>query len=271
MKVLLTGATGFLGSYVLNMLLDRKDQVTCLIHQKDLCVSGIKKAYALGDLEKDYEVIYHTAAYIPYGQMDANCDLLFKVNVDLTYALLQSNPTARFVFPSSTSVYGALLNKIHLDSGLDKSNPYAASKIAAEKGVSDHPSFSIIRFTSLVGKGMKPVTFLPKIILEAKGKSKITLFGDGSRLQNYLDIRDAAQLFVRAGLRTKNLIFLGVSDMSHSNLEVAKKVSSLTGAEIEKVGQDPSVSKVYDYQTSHKLINYTPTYRLDDTIKWMMQ
>lgn len=271
MKVLLSGAAGFLGSQILKMLLADDDHVSCLIHRSDIAYSDVTKLHSINDLDDDYEVVYHTSAYIPYGHLRTKSPLLKEVNVDLTRALLKKLPSARFVFTSTTSVYGDLNEKIAIDSDFHNPSEYAISKIEAEKLVRAQASFAILRLTSLIGEGMKAISFVPQIIEQAKSSSFVNLYGDGSRLQNYLDVRDAAWLTVKAGHMERNFTALGVSDKSHSNLQVSEIVSSLTGAKIRASGEDFSVSRVYDYHSSHEMMNFKPKYSIEETIKSMVQ
>ena len=113
MKVCLTGATGFIGRYVLERLLARDDEVVVLAlpetieqlpHRDGVQVvaASLEDPDALAEATREAEVVYHLAALLP-GSDPRD---LFRVNVDGTENLLRATPEGvRFVFTSSVAVY----------------------------------------------------------------------------------------------------------------------------------------------------------------------
>jgi nucleoside-diphosphate-sugar epimerase len=118
---------------------------------------------------------------------------------------------------------------------------------------------------------MKDVSFIPKIIRKAKDEQTFGILGQGNRLQDYIDVRDAALLCKKAGQFTQNLILLGVSGNHASNKEVAELVVNATGAKINYFGEDSSPSFYFDVEDSYTNIDFQPAYTLGQTIKEMIQ
>ena len=69
-----------------------------------------------------FDVIFHLAAFIPYGAMNRPDERFQRVNVDLTNELLTAFPNARFIYASSVAVFGLWLAE---DAG-DKRTGYVA-------------------------------------------------------------------------------------------------------------------------------------------------
>jgi nucleoside-diphosphate-sugar epimerase len=127
MKVLVTGANGFLGRRVITSLLAGPDAPARIV-AADL-TSGefddprvVAKAGDVGDpefistiVEPDVDVVFHLAAVLS-GQAEAEFDLGLRVNVEGTYYLLQKCRTlqkpARVVFSSTVAVFGGPLPEV---------------------------------------------------------------------------------------------------------------------------------------------------------------
>ena len=158
------------------------------------------------------------------------------------------------------------------NSPLNNPNTYGMSKLVGEFIAKFHPHSSITRFSSLYGIGMNETTFLPKIIHSALHKKKITLWGDGSRKQDYLHVADAAELCILTGLTgKKGKVYLGANGQSYSNLEVAHIVQKcVPGCRIEYSGENYAHSSHYNNKWTMKELNFVPKISLDEGIKEMV-
>ncbi|MCL2485674.1 MAG: NAD-dependent epimerase/dehydratase family protein [Endomicrobia bacterium] len=190
MRVLLTGANGFVGSHIAEALVAANYQVTCIVRKtSDLkWLKGLSVSYIYGDLNdqnflesavKDIDSVIHCAGVV----RAMNKEGYFKSNVEntgkLCKAVLKSNPALKkFIFISSQAAMGPS------DSGnvrkvSDKENPvsdYGLSKLEAEKELKNLLNgkfpFTILRpaavygprdkdifiFFNLVHKHLRPVT-----------------------------------------------------------------------------------------------------------------
>lgn len=194
--------------------------------------------------ESRVDAILHLAACIP-------CDLhqfdprLAKVNVGLPARLLREFPDARHVLASSVSVLASGTRlPLEVSSPAIPQTPYGWSKLAAENLVRMARSHAVLRLSSIIGVGMRPNSFVPTALAAARS-GRIVVFGDGSRLQDYIDVRDAARMCISATLREGNMVTLAVSGRSYSNAHVARELARLTGARIEFAGEDASASFAY--------------------------
>lgn len=247
MRLLVTGANGFLGQ-ALKPLLPNTWHVVGLARgarSPDALPVTYHTLESMLANEHTFDGVMHLAAQVcdpgtgPAGFLPSN--------VDLCSTLVQAFPGARHVLASSVSVYGPPpgAGAITIATACRPQQPYGRSKLAAECVIGVAPDHAVIRFSSLLGRGMKQQTFVPRIIADARTSLRITLLGSGERQQNYLDVRDAAAMCLAAMEAGGNFVTLGVGSRSWSNREMAEMVASRLGAGIVHSGTDDSPSSTY--------------------------
>ena len=151
MKILVTGAAGFLGRRLAAALLAgvpglptvsklvAVDTVACPIGDPRVdCKTGTitDGHFTSSIVEADVDAVYHLAAVVS-GQAEAEFDLGMRVNVDATRALLAAcrrlETPPRFIFASSLAVYGGVLPAIVPDdAAVVPQSSYGAEKAIAE-------------------------------------------------------------------------------------------------------------------------------------------
>jgi UDP-glucuronate 4-epimerase len=224
MKILLTGAAGFIGSHLAERLCGRGDRVTGFdnfdpfypreVKERNLAGLLGRKDFTLveGDLTDPHDVdeafavagsvdaVVHLAALAGVRPSIANPGRTWNVNVTGTLHLLhvcQDRGVGRIVFASSSSVYG-------LDSEVPFSefdpcgrpmSPYAASKRAGELLAFTHhhlhgAAVTCLRFFTVYGPRQRPDLAIHKFTRLIAGGQAIELFGDGTTSRDYTWIDD---------------------------------------------------------------------------------
>lgn len=273
-KYLVVGANSFLAREIIFKLKDEND-VTCIYHtNKDKLLNELisVRDTEMEKLDDCYDVIFIISAYIPGSGESADEKLLKEVNVSLPERICRQFRSAKIVFASSVSVYGDTTGAKDENSLCVNPSPYGSSKLQGEVVISNHFRHNIIRISSMYGIGMNLSTFIPHVIQSAIKMKKIRLFGDGSRRQNYIHVRDVAEFFVRAAMSEKNGIFLSCAETSYSNKEIAIEVQDLIPeTEIEYVGEDFSNSNQYSANQSYQLLGYKPQINIHQGIAELIQ
>lgn len=247
-NVLITGANGFLARALAKQI-PSDWRAHALVRPGGANASPVFPSVhdSLASLlaSEDVDTVIHLAARIP-DKANPEPDDLRRVNVELVEHLLDRYPAARHVHASSVSVYGTPVSlPLTVASPPNEPGPYGLSKLEAERLIAATNRHAILRFSSLIGVGMKTGSFVPAAVAGAR-RGAIRILGDGRRLQDYLDIDDAAAMCLQAATSEDSFTALAVSGNSHSNLEVARILSELTGAGIVLEGSDASPSFVYD-------------------------
>jgi UDP-glucose 4-epimerase len=275
-RIVITGVSGFLGTHVADLfqsydcafLLNTRTPNQSLLARNRLFYSASDLAASL----PHPDVIIHLAAHIPYGRFNEPSKAFEEINVGLTERLACAFPQARWVFASSVSVYGQCKEPVVTAATSTQPNSlYALSKLRAEQAISTLNNFAIIRFSSLIGPGMRPISLIPKWIEDAKREKRISVWGNGTRMQNYLDVRDAARLVYLLATNTFKGIVLGIGPREYSNCEVAHTISELVSAEITYTPHADEWGMRYDDRTHHEHIGFKPQFELRETIRQMME
>lgn len=175
-KILVTGATGLIGSRLLPRLVEAGYDCFAMVRGKEVAngVTAIEgDLFEPATLEvavKDAIAIIHLAAVF----RSPDTDLIWKSNLEGTRNLIdavKSNaPDARFIFASTSHVYG--MNNPHPgreDDALNPQHAYPASKVAAENKLRESGlMWSVLRFPFVYGDGDGHLEELPKHVVAAK-------------------------------------------------------------------------------------------------------
>ena len=160
MKILVTGANGFLGKYIYNSLLERNILFSLSKTTGDYKVTLENK---IPIFSENYELVVHSAGKAhSVPQTDAERKQFYEVNVNGTENLLKglekTGVPKQFVFISSVSVYGQESgNDINEEHALQAKDAYGLSKIEAEMLVGEwcknnNVVCTILRLPLLVGE-----------------------------------------------------------------------------------------------------------------------
>jgi nucleoside-diphosphate-sugar epimerase len=207
MKILVTGATGFLGSRTIEKFAAYPEVEKIIAAGRTIKsvheVKHPKIEYHLGDLtdEKYVEsivqgvdkVVNCAALSSPFGEYET----FKKANVD-TQALLikmcQRFDIQRYIYISTPGIYNAYRNRYNIKEGdpLPKTliNDYAVTKLAAEK-LLDNANLShvIIRPRALIGRG--DTVIMPRLI-RALEAGRLRIIGDGETVMDMTAVSNVA-------------------------------------------------------------------------------
>lgn len=225
-NILITGGAGFIGSHLVEKLLEEKSwKVYCIdnfdafydpkIKRKNIAVALKNSNFNLleGDirdvafLEKvfknSFEAIVHLAAKAGVRPSIESPLLYEDVNIKGTYNLLEKakeHAVKQFVFAGSSSVYGENPRTpwTETDFVLNPISPYAATKVSCELIGHTYSHLYNIRFISLrfftvFGPRQRPDLAIHKFFKLIDSGQPIPFFGDGSTSRDYTFVNDIVQ------------------------------------------------------------------------------
>ena len=308
-KALVTGADGFIGSHLTEMLLEKGYNVRALsqynsfnnwgwlenINLKnnvDVISGDIRDPHFCKNITKDIDVIYHLAALIAIPFSYTSPESYVETNIKGTLNICQAakeNQISRLIHTSTSEVYGtAKYVPIDEKHPLQPQSPYSATKIAADAiAMSFYHSFdlpiTIARPFNTYGPRQSARAIIPTIITQiASGKKEIKL-GDTTPTRDFNYVKDCCRGFI---MLAESEMTIGETINIGSNLEISidqilnlikELMSSNVTFTIENQRLRPKKSEVFRLLCDNKkikdLIGYKPQVDIKDglkkTIEWI--
>lgn len=225
MRILVTGATGFLGHAVTSALADRGHSVIALSrNSKDVPPKADRHVRAdvqskadVHDAVADVDAVCHLAALVRVRDSLSNPLDYWRTNVGGTLNVLEAiahsatqKAPKRLILSSTGAVYGTPEHQpISEDQETAPSNPYAVTKLAADLAASHVAGTGAIgaitlRAFNIAGASSGRVDhdltrLIPKILAVQAGHAHdFAVNGDGSAIRDFVHVDDMADAFVRA-------------------------------------------------------------------------
>src|SRR5574338_411958 len=261
MRILITGAAGFLGAALANKLTKEGHNVrglddlstgdpTALIPEVHLTRGDINDRPKLWTLLQDVDCVYHLAARVSVPE-----SLLYpveynRVNVGGTVTLMEAMRDVgvrRVVFISSGAVYGEQGRQPLIESAApNPRSPYAVSKLSAEYYVRTIGMLWGIETVALrvfnaygPGQHLPPVhaPVIPSFLRQSCHNGTLVLYGEGAQTRDYVyidDVVNAMAAAVNAPEVNQRIINIG-SGVETSVRELVNLVLEVTGGKPEIV------------------------------------
>jgi nucleoside-diphosphate-sugar epimerase len=210
MRILLTGATGFIGTRLTSLLIEHGHELFCLLRSGTSCAAGATPfacdlaSHTAIETLPSVDTIIHLAQSHHYRNFPTAAEDIFAVNTLATARLLdraRQGGVRRFILASTASVYSGRCDPCLEDGPLQPDNFYAATKVAAEsllRPYARHYLTCALRLFTPYGPGQRN-RLIPTLIDRLRKRRPITLDGveGGLRLSvTYVD--DAAATFQAA-------------------------------------------------------------------------
>lgn len=240
MRVLITGASGQLGSEILKILNKREIAVSVLDRHLFLCESFD----ICFEMIRGFDVVIHSAANTDVEQCELNPEKCYYDNCFFTEKLfyIACKLKAKFVFISSTGVYG--INKQSAYHEYDDVNPttvYHHAKYMAEKIVLNNGNSLVIRTGWLFGgEEDSRKNFVLNRLKEAK-QSEGLIYSNTTQIGTPTYTLDCANSVIDFVLDGCVGIYNVVNDGRASRFEYVKKIMDLSGVRCEVMPVDAKV------------------------------
>ena len=309
MKVLVTGAAGFIGMHVALRLLERGDNVVGLDNMNDYYDVDLKKArlarltlhpnfefreldisdrQAVSDLfdQCKPDRVVHLAAQAgvryslenPHAYIDANIQGFMNILEGC-----RQHPVEHLVYASSSSVYGKT-EKIPIKEDEPKNpiNPYGKTKVEkdnlAERYSKERCSIIGLRYFNVFGKGQTGTYagVITKFLECLKNKTSPIIYGDGKQVRDFVSVEDIASANLQAMLSdTKNGFFNIGTGVPTTILELAKIMIKISNKNIKPIFEESRKGDVKlsqaDLLNTQKYLDWHSEIKLEEGLKKLMK
>ena len=307
MKVLVTGAAGFIGSEFVLQLTNSTNHEIIVVDAftyagKKQNLESLRKSITIlkGDIcdqnfilqvfkKYKFDLVVHFAAETHVDNSINSPSQFIKTNVLGTFNLINATnkyPISKFVYVSTDEVYGSIEEGFASeDSSLNPSSPYSASKAGGEFLVKSYGhtfklKYNIVRCSNNYGPRQNAEKLIPMTIKKLSTKKPVPIYGTGNNVREWLHVTDCASAIrtIAFGASEVKIFNIGSNDY-HSNLSIVHQIAqhmNIKNDYIEYVEDRKGHDFRYAINSSllQKTYKWTPSinieYGLKKTIDWYL-
>ncbi|WP_373733984.1 NAD-dependent 4,6-dehydratase LegB [Bacteroides heparinolyticus] len=309
-KVLITGADGFIGSHLTEMLLEQGYQVKALSYYNsfnywgwldgwkhpnlEILTGDVRDPHFCKHISKEVDTIFHLAALIaiPYSYIAPDCyvDTNIKGTLNICQAAKENN-VQKVLVTSTSEVYGTA-QYVPIDEKHPKQpqSPYSATKIAADAiAMSFYNAFElpvvIARPFNTYGPRQSARAIIPTIITQIASGKKEILLGDLRPTRDFNYVKDTCKGFIELASCDAAI---GQEVNISSNYEISMRdtlelIADIMKADVKFIEDEqrlrPKNSEVFrlwgDNTKINTLTGFSPSYTIEaglrETVKWFQE
>lgn len=250
MKAIIFGGTGFLGSHVADMLTNDGFEVTIydlkpspyLKNNQKMVIGDILDFEKIQKVTKGSDIVYNFAGIADIEEAAADPVQAIHTNVLGNTRILEAcrlNAVKRYLFASTLYVYSNL------------GSFYRASKQSCELIIEAYAerfglNYTILRYGSLYGPRANSSNWIHGVLKQALTEKKITRYGDGQELREYIHVLDAARLSVKVLSDYENQYVIITGQQSIKIEDLMTMIKEMFNNKIELEFQPGSNSSHYE-------------------------
>lgn len=270
MKVLVTGASGFIGRHVVKALWKRSHEVLTMdcVGQVDYVADITKPLAPIPELD----AVIHLAALSHPRECDADPARAFTINVNGTHQVLKmalASGARKVVFASSAHVYDIPPKYLPSDEvePLRLNNTYTTTKILGEQlcelYYQNHGlNYTVLRLFNAYGEDQALGYFIPDMVAKAKAGS-IELNG-ALTTKDWVHVDDVARAFCMA-LETPFVGPVNVGTGIETNLDtIAEAIARAYGAVYTSAPGSKDTRMCADIARARRVLGWQPEITLED-------
>ncbi|MCL7396507.1 MAG: NAD-dependent epimerase/dehydratase family protein [Thaumarchaeota archaeon] len=291
MDAVVTGGCGFIGSHLVEFLLENGFRVKVIDNLYRASVDVFEKFSGMDNVEVEVidvrdscrltkaltgDVVFHLAALTDVEESEIEKSSYWSVNVMGTINVLNAalERSMKVVYASSAAVYGELKNPAVEDMTPNPLNFYGYTKLEAEKEClrySNSVDVTILRLFNVYGERAR-AGVVKKFLESASLHRPLTVYGDGENVRDFIYVGDVVEAFYKAYIEKSasgKIINIG-SGRPVKIRELAEYIDEKTGVGIsyrEPRKNDVRYS-VADISSAEKILSWKPR---TDLFRWISE
>jgi UDP-glucose 4-epimerase len=224
-RVLVTGGSGFMGSHLVDALIERGHDVTVFDRAPSrwlpdgarMATGELSDLAALTDVVRGHEVVYHLAGFADLNAARSRPLETVHANILGTVHLLEAMREAgaqRFLFASTVYVYSR-------EGGFYRCSKQACETYIDEYAASYGLRYTVLRYGSLYGPRSDRSNGVYRLLAQAMAEGRIAYTGTPDDIREYIHVEDAARLSVDAmspDFEGKHVLLTGPSALRAADL-----------------------------------------------------
>ena len=286
MNVLVTGATGFVGSHLCRGLLQRGYRVVGLSrsgrtenlegvlgHERfQMLRVDLRDADAVRNLMEGRDIVacFHLAAQLPQREDSEEPFLSYDTNAGGTLNLLRAahlGGVDRFIHASSIDVYTEPPAYLPVDEEhpLGAATVYGLGKLAAElwcRSFSWAMNVVVLRYSIVYGRGQERSRAVSRFAEQALHGRAMTLYGDGTQSNDFVHVSDVVEANLLALEREKPGTYNIGSGEEASVMDLATRIARLAGSQAEPALTGEASNRPFrfalDISKARERLGYSP-------------
>jgi nucleoside-diphosphate-sugar epimerase len=256
MKYVVTGGAGFIGSYIVKLLIEKGHKIVIIdnLHTGNLSrlkeiedkiefhKIDIRNYEKVKSVIKDVDGIFHQAALTIVSESFLKPDEYFDVNVNGTNNIFKiaKELGIKVIFASSSSVYGNV-DKVPIKENFERSpiNPYGKTKVEKEKLAQrfwdDGVSIIGLRYFNVYGIGQTGTYagVITQFIKKLDGNLSPIIHGKGNQIRDFIAVEDVAKANLMAMESSSKQKFLNVGTGKFTSiLELANMMIQISSRNV---------------------------------------
>lgn len=293
-KALVTGGAGFIGSNLVDLLLERDYEV--LVIDNESSNSNTEYHWNSGAKNYNFNVAEHTTTLT---EMCGGCDYVFHLAADISIPYCIEHPNNSYlnnvgslcsvleaarhaqvdkvVFSSTAAIYG-LTNKVCIETDVpDPLNPYAVSKLAGEQLMKMYYDLYNVKtvtlryFNAYGTRQPKTGQYAPAIGIFSRQKKEgksLTVVGDGLQTRDFVHVSDIALANLTVAERDVDT-YGGVYNVGTGKPLSIKKIASMFSDDITYIAPRPAEARHSSANISKikRTYGWQPKVNLEDWVK----
>jgi UDP-glucose 4-epimerase len=301
-RAIVTGGAGFIGSHMVEKLLDLGAEVrvidTMLCGNKIEHLEGRKNlsVYKLDVMDvpsieplfQGIDIVFHLAAMV--GVEETQDEPVTLLNVEIigtsnVIALAAKNKVKRFIFASSSEVYGDSWVPMVEEGPFNPKSSYALTKLVGEHYCRAYYQkhgleYTALRYFNSYGPRQDERFVLSRFVNRALAGKELFVYGDGTQTRDFTYVEDSVEMSLLAGASDaginqilnfgtgKAVSINALADMVLTALDLKGRIKvSLIDYDRLRSKEIEVFSRIANVDRAEKLLGHRPTTTLEDGLK----